>query len=179
MEMEHEQTELRLSQGRNCPEYLIVHESASNWGSVEDIDAWHRARGFRAIGYHYVIDNAYPTAASWRSQEPSLQRDGKLRTGRSRHDPDDVDMQIGAHCPGFNTRSLGICLIGKNGCYSEVQVETLYDFLEGKCRQYSIPPDRILGHCETESGRRQGKTCPSLDMDFTRRMIRFRLMGRK
>ncbi|WP_050727048.1 N-acetylmuramoyl-L-alanine amidase [Vulgatibacter incomptus] len=179
MKSERGSDDLRLSNGRNCPEFLIVHESDSSWGTVEDIDEWHRARGFRSIGYHYVIGNAYPTAASWRKHEPVVRLDGKLRTGRSLGDPDDVDMQIGAHCLGFNTRSIGVCLIGKHGCYSEAQVETLYDFLEGKCRQYSIPPERILGHCETESGRREGKACPSLDMETTRKIIRSRLMGRK
>ena len=37
---------------------IIVHCSATPEGAnftVEDIDRWHRKRGFRCIGYHYVI----------------------------------------------------------------------------------------------------------------------------
>ena len=37
---------------------IIVHCSATPEGkdfTVQQIDAWHRQRGFRCIGYHYVI----------------------------------------------------------------------------------------------------------------------------
>ena len=37
---------------------IIIHCSATKEGqpfSVADIDRWHRARGFRCIGYHFVI----------------------------------------------------------------------------------------------------------------------------
>lgn len=159
----------------NCPEYLIVHESDSAWGNVEEIDAWHRARGFRAIGYHYVIGNAYPTYLSLRDRDPDLGHDGKLFTGRDLDGDDDIDEEVGAHCPGYNSRSLAVCLVGKGGRYSEAQLVTLYDFLEGKCRQYGIPVDRVLGHCETASGHRQGKSCPSLPMDQVRDTVRARL----
>ena len=37
---------------------IIIHCSATTEGkdfSVEDIDRWHRQRGFNGIGYHFVI----------------------------------------------------------------------------------------------------------------------------
>ena len=37
---------------------VIIHCSATPEGkdyTVEDIDRWHRERGFDCIGYHYVI----------------------------------------------------------------------------------------------------------------------------
>ena len=52
---------------------------------------------------------------------------------------------------------------------------TLYDFLEGKCRQYAIPTENVLGHCETPNGRQQGKRCPSLEMTSIRELITLRL----
>ena len=159
----------------NKPEYLLVHESDSPWGSVEVIDVWHRARGFRAIGYHYVIGNAWPTHVAFREGSPDPKHDGKLLPGRDLDYDDLIDEEVGAHCPGFNTRSIAVCLIGRNGEYSAAQLATLFDFLEGKCRQYGIPAERILGHCETPSGRRQGKRCPSLDMEEVRRIVAMRL----
>lgn len=70
---------------------IIVHCSATPEGrnyTVADIDRWHRQRGFKSIGYHYVIYN-----------------DGSVHTGR------DEDA-IGAHCSGHNANSIGICYIG-------------------------------------------------------------------
>lgn len=70
--------------------------------AVKSIDNWHLARGFRrtgpqtatfnpqltAIGYHYVVD-----------------LDGSVATGRH------LD-EIGAHAQGFNSASVGVCLVG-------------------------------------------------------------------
>ena len=70
---------------------IIIHCSATPEGrniTVADIDAWHRAQGFRSIGYHYVI-----------------YLDGTIHPGRP------LD-RIGAHCRGHNRDSIGICYIG-------------------------------------------------------------------
>jgi N-acetylmuramoyl-L-alanine amidase len=71
---------------------IVLHYSATypdqNIGAAE-IDRMHRARGFRGgCGYHYVI-----------------RRDGTVEPGR----PENV---VGAHVRGFNTGSIGICLVG-------------------------------------------------------------------
>lgn len=70
---------------------IILHCSATADGrdyTVADIDGWHKARGWRCIGYHYVI-----------------YRDGSVHTGRS-------IWQVGAHCTGHNANSIGVCYIG-------------------------------------------------------------------
>ena len=70
---------------------IIIHCSATPEGrdyTVADIDRWHRARGFRQIGYHYVI-----------------YRDGSIHIGRPLN-------EAGAHCQGHNAHSVGICYIG-------------------------------------------------------------------
>ena len=70
---------------------IIVHCSATKEGrdyTVADIDRWHKARGWRCIGYHYVI-----------------YRDGSVHAGRP------VE-QIGAHVTNHNANSIGICYIG-------------------------------------------------------------------
>lgn len=90
---------------------IIVHCSATKAGqdfTATDIDRWHRERGFNGIGYHYVI-----------------RLDGRLEKGR------EIDLP-GAHCKGWNERSIGLCYIGdwmrtdirqilgqmfKNGCF--------------------------------------------------------------
>ena len=63
---------------------IIIHCSATRAGqdfTAADIDRWHRARGFRSIGYHFVI-----------------RLDGTIEPGR------DVSLD-GAHCTGWNPRT--------------------------------------------------------------------------
>lgn len=70
---------------------IILHCSATPAGrdiSAADINRWHRERGFRCIGYHYVI-----------------RLDGSIEHGRP-------ESEIGAHCIGHNAQSIGICYIG-------------------------------------------------------------------
>lgn len=70
---------------------IIIHCSATKEGkdyTVADIDAWHRAKGYDKIGYHYVI-----------------YRDGTVHNGRP-------VAEAGAHCKGHNKNSIGICYIG-------------------------------------------------------------------
>lgn len=70
---------------------LIIHCSATfpdQRVSVQDIDRWHRQRGFAGIGYHFYITV-----------------DGTIWTGRPLK-------QAGAHCQGYNAHSIGICYEG-------------------------------------------------------------------
>ena len=70
---------------------LIIHCSATlpdQRVTVQDIDRWHRQRGFSCIGYHFYITV-----------------DGTIWTGRPLS-------QVGAHCKGYNAHSIGICYEG-------------------------------------------------------------------
>lgn len=70
---------------------LVVHCSATKAKhdiNVDDIDRWHKEKGWSEIGYHFVIT-----------------RDGTIENGRM------VD-EVGAHARGFNKGTLGICLVG-------------------------------------------------------------------
>ena len=70
---------------------IVVHCTATKeekFFDAKDIDRWHRARGFREIGYHYVI-----------------LLDGTIEVGRSEN-------EIGAHVKGFNRNSIGITYVG-------------------------------------------------------------------
>ena len=72
---------------------IILHCSATREGkafTLADIDRWHRERGWKGCGYHYVVG-----------------LDGVVEEGRSME-------EAGAHCAGRNSSSIGICYIG--GC---------------------------------------------------------------
>ena len=69
---------------------IVIHCSATRPNqsvSIADIDAMHKARGFRC-GYHQYIT-----------------RSGSLQLGRPLN-------RTGAHTKGFNSHSIGVCLEG-------------------------------------------------------------------
>ena len=70
---------------------IIIHCSATpegrNW-TIKDIERDHKAKGYKKVGYHYVIC-----------------LDGTVQAGRAEN-------EIGAHCKGHNAHSIGICYIG-------------------------------------------------------------------
>ena len=70
---------------------IILHCTATPEGkdyTVEDITRWHKDRGFKTIGYHYVV-----------------YRDGSVHEGRPL-------AEVGAHCKGHNAHSIGVCYVG-------------------------------------------------------------------
>lgn len=71
-------------------EYIVFHTSASGDQDIgaKEIREWHKEKGWSDIGYHYVI-----------------RRDGTIEQGRPLE-------KIGAHVRGYNSRSIGICMIG-------------------------------------------------------------------
>lgn len=76
---------------RTITDLIVLHCSAtrpSQHIGAAQITEWHLAKGWTAIGYHFVITRA-----------------GDLELGRP------VD-EVGAHVTGFNGKSVGICMVG-------------------------------------------------------------------
>lgn len=122
---------------------IILHCSATKEGQdfdVTDIDAWHRKRGFKCVGYHYVIT-----------------LDGRIQQGRP------LD-EIGAHVTGHNSHSIGICYIGgldKNGKAKDTrtpaQRESLCKLL--RALHTKFPDATLHGHREYAN-----KACPCFNI---------------
>lgn len=115
-------------------EAIIIHCTATKEGldiRAKDVDRWHKEQGWRMIGYNYLID-----------------LDGKIENGRPL-------TMTGAHCKGWNDRSIGICYVGgldRNGnpkdtrtpAQKEAMNRLVYDLLE------AYPTiTQILGHRDT------------------------------
>lgn len=123
---------------------IIIHCSATPEGrdyTIADIDRWHKQKGWKGIGYHYVV-----------------YRDGSVHSGRNIE-------EIGAHCTGQNANSIGICYIGglsadgktaKDTRTSE-QKKALRDLV--KKLQTKYPNVTIHGHNEFAN-----KACPCFDV---------------
>jgi hypothetical protein len=146
--------------------HIIVHCSDSEWGSAREIRKWHLERGWKDIGYHAVILNGRPLPDL---AIPAL--NGSIELGR----PFDGDMfiednEIGAHALGYNDRSIGICGIAKSQ-WTAAQELSLVHLIRDLQRIFHVKKENVLGHCETESGRAQGKSCPDLDMGRIREAL--------
>jgi N-acetylmuramoyl-L-alanine amidase len=124
---------------------IIIHCSATPAGRdvhAADIDLWHRRRGFRAIGYHYVVD-----------------LDGSIEQGRP-------EAEIGAHCRGYNAHSIGVCYVGgldANGHPTDTrtpnQRRALRQLVAELRRRY--PAATIHGHNQFAA-----KDCPCFNVDY-------------
>jgi len=153
-------------------QYLFLHCSDTWWGDVESIRHHHvDVLGWKDIGYHYVITNAWPRAPVRGRTPPDLESDGALHLGRDVDKDGDVEEEIGSHAFGYNDKSLGVCIIGEAGWFTGQQIGTALKLFRRLMIKYSVPVDRVLGHYESEFA--GGKTCPDLNMDWFRsqRMI--------
>lgn len=118
---------------------IIIHCSATKEGqdfTVRDIDRRHRQRGFKMVGYHFVI-----------------RLDGTIEQGRP------LEM-IGAHCSGHNSHSIGICYIGgldSSGKPKDTRTQAQKDVLWSlvKSLQKKYPRATLHGHNEFAN-----KACP-------------------
>lgn len=147
--------------------YIVIHCSATPPDAdigVNEIDRWHRAKGFLKVGYHYVI-----------------RRDGTVEEGRSRYEP-------GAHVEGYNHNSLGVCLVGgvkqvkdadgkddidgpmwdlkPENNYTDAQWASLRTLV--KALQEFAPSAVVMGHREFPGVK---KSCPCFDVSDWRRCL--------
>jgi N-acetylmuramoyl-L-alanine amidase len=131
-------------------ELIIIHCSdtpAKLDIGVHEIDDWHSRRPhFRAssngkyCGYHWVI-----------------RRDGSLEMGRAEAD-------IGAHCRGKNSNSIGVCVVGRGDNFTGDQWKALKWFIKDLLYSYNLTPKHVFGHYEFDSK----KTCPEFNMNWFR-----------
>lgn len=123
---------------------IIIHCSATQEGkeiSAATIDKWHKARGWRGIGYHFVVA-----------------LDGTIEYGRALN-------KVGAHVKGHNKSSIGICYIGGLDSVSKTakdtrtpeQIATLLELLRVLKKLH--PGITIHGHNEFSA-----KSCPCFDV---------------
>ncbi len=150
---------------------IIIHNSSSEWGDSYIIDKWHKERGFSKIGYHYLVLNGYRLWDNWANKTICSEQIGMIEKGRP-------DEEIGAHCRGLNSDSIGVCLIGVE-TFPNKQMSRLIELLSRLIWAFDLEVDDVIGHYETPSGMKQGKTCPNLYMPILRKRLRRFIWRRK
>ena len=123
---------------RSRTDLIVIHcadtPAKMDVGATE-IRKWHKERGWKDIGYHFVI-----------------RRNGEIEKGRHH-------AQVGAHVLGFNNTSLGICMVGREQNYSEAQWRSLAYLVLQATRYYK--GTKVVGHCDLDPVKK--KHCPGFD----------------
>jgi N-acetylmuramoyl-L-alanine amidase len=126
--------------------YIIVHHSATDEGDALSLNSMHARRGFKGLGYHFVINNG--------------SSHGKIE-GQIEASPRWIKQQAGAHCKasGMNHKGIGICLVGNfsKERVSPKQMDSLTYLVNTLKKYYRIPTSRILGHRQVPGARTE---CP-------------------
>jgi len=141
----------RIYQGSALVDEIIIHCTATdpNWmanaplsAKIAEITNWHKQRGFRTIGYHWVID-----------------RNGDVLPGRK-------ETEIGAHVASKNTGTIGISLVGGLGSNENDAFSTHYTLAQANALRGLIaaikartPITKISGHNEYAQ-----KACPGFNV---------------
>jgi len=144
-------TGIRQGSAGHLVREIIIHCAATRpeWmgnqtlrEQVEEIRNWHRARGWRDIGYHWIIG-----------------RDGSMLAGRP-------ETEVGAHVQGHNSGTIGICLIGGFGSATTDRFSDHFTAAQGVTLEAQIqaismrtPIERVSGHNEYAA-----KACPGFDV---------------
>lgn len=114
---------------RVVTDMVVIHHTGNPTDddlSAADINAGHRAQGWQAIGYHYVV-----------------RKDGTVEQGRPH-------WTIGAHAYGENWHTIGIHVCGNFEIAepTDAQIESLAMLIATICSDYGLPIDKdhVVAH---------------------------------
>ena len=132
--------------------YFIIHCSATRVTSsytAEQLEADHKARGFRTGGYHFYV-----------------RQDGRMWQYRKL-------LEVGAHCRPWNRCSIGICYEGgldADGEPANTLTQAQYERIMELLRQLGelFPEAVVRGHRDMPGA--TNKECPCLDAETTFRI---------
>ena len=130
----------------NTPNKIIIHHSASVDGrthNVGQIRRYHMVnRGWRNIGYHYMIE--------------LVEYDYEIMIGRFEH-------ENGAHCPGQNKQSIGICLVGnfEKLTVPQRQWEPAKSLVRQLLNNHSLKANDVYRHSDFKN-----TACPGKNFDI-------------
>ena len=79
---------------RQIRRVIVHHTDSPDTTSVSDVDRWHRARGWRGIGYHWLV------------HRPASGEPWTCDRGRG-------EEEVGAHDGGQNSDSIGVAIAGR------------------------------------------------------------------
>lgn len=121
---------------RNSTQFIVLHHRAGN-GDVLSLHSGHLANGWSGVGYHFYV-----------------RKDGCIYRGRPIG-------TVGAHCTGYNDKSVGVCFEGnfESEKMTQKQIQSgreLVAYLKGLYPNAQIKKHRELG----------STACPGKNFEF-------------
>jgi N-acetylmuramoyl-L-alanine amidase len=114
--------------------YIIIHHTATDQGSALLLDESHKNRGWKSLGYDFLINNGT-------QGKPDGHIEASLRW---------IHQEDGAHCKasGMNHKGIGIAIVGNYSHEkpSRKQLDTLVYTVNVLKKYYNIPTRNIMGH---------------------------------
>lgn len=121
---------------RGTTNYIIYHHAEAESCTIQDVDQWHKERGWLGCGYNFFV-----------------RKDGSIYKGRG------MDT-IGAHCLNHNFESVGICAEGNYMVDSMPDVQKQSLIALGRYVRSLYPQARPVGHRELNSTDCPGNNYP-------------------
>ncbi len=113
---------------------IVIHHSASPYGSPVSIASEHRQANLTGMGYHFIVGNG------------SGMGDGDIHVGYRW-----LEQLPGAHAIGpqatvYNEHAIGICLVGDGNrrTFSDLQVQRLAELVAALARELGFSADQVL-----------------------------------
>jgi N-acetyl-anhydromuramyl-L-alanine amidase AmpD len=142
----------RIDVEENEWEYVVLHHSATDEGSANSFDRYHREvkNWSHGLAYHFVIGNGNGSG------------NGEIEVG------DRWKKQIhGAHTANMalNRISIGICLVGnfEDNKPTDNQLESLISLVAYFSKKYNIPESHIVRHSQVLQ---KGTACPGKNFPY-------------
>lgn len=130
---------------------IVIHCSATDINhDIHDVDEWHKLRHFKRsniplnaknkvdlhVGYHFIVD-----------------KKGVIFPCRD-------ESEIGSHVKGYNSESLGICLLGSD-LFTEIQFTSARFLVASLLMKYNLENQHVLPHNALD----KMKSCPRFDVN--------------
>jgi hypothetical protein len=133
--------------------HIVIHASGASHGDGASIARDHEARGFRGLGYHFVLGNGRGAP------------DGSMYIGYRW-----LDQLPGVHAGGpsadyLNRHSIGICLVGDGDRRqpTEAQMTRLIELVRSLRTEFDIPASGVLLHSQVANTTSPGRFFPAAE----------------
>ena len=129
---------------------VLHHTATAATATLDDIRRMHVARGFRDVGYHYLLRRDHLGLVEQLHGRP-------------------VE-QAGAHAKGHNAYSIGVSMVGNydNNPLPGTMLDAAASLLAYLCDAHDLPASAVVGHRELAA-----TACPGryVDMDLVRERV--------
>lgn len=133
---------------------IVIHHSASPFGTAESLGAQARSAGLQGLGHHFVIGNG------------NGMDDGEVHVGYRW-----LEQIPGAHTAGpegdwYNRHAVGICLVGNFDRQrpTPAQMRRLGELLRALQGRLNIPAERVYLHRDLAPTTSPGRLFPALSL---------------